>query len=1168
MRLIANEKSLPRIHLIGTLLIVLLLTVGLAGYHLWQSRQNAQSLFERMEQTFTEQVEASLKAEMHHAMTTIEYIRNQTEAVLRANIIQQVDNAHQIAEAIHSRESSFRSAAEVREMIVETLRPVRFYDGRGYYFIDDMNGQFILLPTSPELEGKTIIDNQDDTGHFIMRGLIATARLPRGEGFSRYRWYTPENPKVMADKVSYVRYFEPYDWLIGTGDYLYKWEEKQKLEALLHLRTHSFGRTGYVALFDASGRSLLTPSNAALENKTSADMPDFERSVLEKLLSTARAGGGIVHYDWPQADSGILAKKTAYVQTYAPWQWVIVTTQFDDEILATVAAEQQAFAQLSTRQALTITLAGLAALLIGLAASWLFSLWIRQLFEGYHRNILDQQETLRQQADALHKNQLSLRESEHHFRTLANSGLALIWTSGPDKLCNYFNEPWLRYTGRTLEQELGNGWTEGVHPDDYDRCLHIYVSHFDRREPFSMEYRLRKANGEYGWILDLGQPRYDSEGTFVGYIGFCYDTTDRKQADELLRRSEERFLLAMKASNDGLFDWNLETNEIYYSPAWKKMLGYEDHELPNDFSVWENTTDPEDVKKSWELQQKLISKQIDRFVVEFKMKHKDGHWIDILSRAEAVFNDKDQAIRIVGTHTDISERKRTEEELRESEERNRQILHSSLDGFWRVDHQTRLIEVNDAYCRMSGYSREELLTMAVRDVEALETTEAVAARTKHIIKHGSDRFTTSHRRKDGRIFEVEVSIQYRPSKDGGEFVVFLRDVTEKRHLESQLRQAQKLEAIGTLAGGIAHDFNNILGAIVGYSEMIRDDLAPESPSIHGINQVLKASHRAKDLVKQILAFSRQVEDQKIPVYPAVIVKEAITLLRSSLPVTITIEQDIDPDAGSVLADPTQFHQIVMNLCTNAFHAMEVKGGRLTIALQNIILSQDDLAAEPDLQPGKFVQLLIKDTGEGIPLEIRERIFDPFFTTKEVGKGTGLGLSMVYSIVKRSGGSITCDSRIGEGTEFRIILPALEGQRVQDNGSPERTLHGKEHILFIDDEEMLAELGEAMLKRLGYHVTTRRNSLDALTTFQNQPDTFDLVITDQTMPGITGVDLARHILQIRPQMPIILCTGYSSQISEETAKAVGIKGFAFKPITKKDIGELIRTILDGPPDLSE
>jgi CheY-like chemotaxis protein/two-component sensor histidine kinase len=297
-------------------------------------------------------------------------------------------------------------------------------------------------------------------------------------------------------------------------------------------------------------------------------------------------------------------------------------------------------------------------------------------------------------------------------------------------------------------------------------------------------------------------------------------------------------------------------------------------------------------------------------------------------------------------------------------------------------------------------------------------------------------------------------------------------------------------------------------------------------------------------------------------HPAVIVKEAITLLRSSLPSTITIQQDIDPDAGIILADPTQMHQIVMNLATNAFHAMEVKGGTLTISLRRRILSQEDLTTEPELQPGAFVQLSIRDTGEGILPEIRERIFDPFFTTKEVGKGTGLGLSMVYSIVKSSGGSIICDSRVGEGTEFRVILPVVEGHAVQENGLPDLTPHGKEHILFIDDEEMLVELGKTMLERLGYHVTTRRSSLDALNTFHNQPDAFDMVITDQTMPGMTGVDLARRILQLRPGMPIILCTGYSSQISEETAKAAGIKGFAYKPLAKKDIGELIRKVLDG------
>ena len=341
MRLIANEKSIPRIHLVGTLFIVLLLTVGFAGYNLWQSRKDAQSSYDRIEQALAEQINARLKDEMHNTITTIEFIRSQTEAVLRESIMLQVDSAYQIAEAIHVRESALRPAAEVRKMIIETLRPIRFYDGRGYFFIDDMNGQFILLPTSPELEGKTLLDNQDDTGHFIMRGLIAAARLPRGEGFSRYRWYTPENPTVMAEKLSYVRHFEPYDWLLGTGDYLYKWEERQKQEAILHLRTHGFGTTGYVVLFDADGRSLLSPSNASLEGKTAADLPVFERSVLEKLLSTARAGGGVVHYDWPQADTGTLAKKTAYVQTYSPWQWVVVTTLFDDEMHAAVAAEQK-----------------------------------------------------------------------------------------------------------------------------------------------------------------------------------------------------------------------------------------------------------------------------------------------------------------------------------------------------------------------------------------------------------------------------------------------------------------------------------------------------------------------------------------------------------------------------------------------------------------------------------------------------------------------------------------------------------------------------------------------------------------------------------------------------------------------------------------------------------
>jgi nitrogen-specific signal transduction histidine kinase/ActR/RegA family two-component response regulator len=383
---------------------------------------------------------------------------------------------------------------------------------------------------------------------------------------------------------------------------------------------------------------------------------------------------------------------------------------------------------------------------------------------------------------------------------------------------------------------------------------------------------------------------------------------------------------------------------------------------------------------------------------------------------------------------------------------------------------------------------------------------------------------------------------------------------ERERLQSQLQQAQKMEAIGTLAGGIAHDFNNILGAILGYAEMAQEDSPPGSMARKDIEQVITASHRAAELVKQILAFSRQAETVHIPLQPALIVKEALKMLRSTLPSTIAIQQDIDQEAGPLLADPTQIHQVTVNLCTNAFHAMEETGGTLTISLKTKELTDEDLASEPHVHPGRFVQLSVGDTGPGISPRIREKIFEPYFTTKEVGKGTGMGLAIIHGIAKSCKGFVSYDSVLGEGTVFHVYLPVIAEPAVLEPPSSPRDLtqFGHQRILFVDDEEILAEMGKVMLERLGYLVTVRRNSLDALNTFQNQPDRFDLIITDQTMPGMTGIDMARRMLQIRPGMPIILCTGYSSLISEDKAKAFGIKGFAMKPLAKKDIAVLIPT----------
>lgn len=434
----------------------------------------------------------------------------------------------------------------------------------------------------------------------------------------------------------------------------------------------------------------------------------------------------------------------------------------------------------------------------------------------------------------------------------------------------------------------------------------------------------------------------------------------------------------------------------------------------------------------------------------------------------------------------------------------------------------------------------------------------IPAITEHIHydAQGNARFVELHGypvfdEKDNVIQMIEYCVDITKQKQSQE---------EKANLETRLRQAHKMEAIGTLAGGIAHDFNNILGGVLGYADMAKDEVPVGSSAYNDLKNVLKAGYKAKELVKQILTFSRQAEVERIPLHPQSIIKEAAKLLRSSIPTTIEIHQDIDPKCGVVLADPTQVHQILMNLCTNAYHAMEETGGKLEITLKNTELKTEDFQHEPDFEPGSYVELMVRDTGNGMPQEIRNRIFDPYFTTKETRKGTGMGLAIVHGIVKSYGGVIRVESEPGKGTTFQIFFPVVEKDVEAEPESQEQIPTGKERVLFIDDEPLLADMGKAMLERLGYTVTVRKSSLEALEAFRAQPDKFDIVITDQTMPEMTGAHMAKEILLIRSDIPIILCTGYSTSISEKKAKEIGIKEFALKPLIKKDIAILIRKVL--------
>jgi len=381
-------------------------------------------------------------------------------------------------------------------------------------------------------------------------------------------------------------------------------------------------------------------------------------------------------------------------------------------------------------------------------------------------------------------------------------------------------------------------------------------------------------------------------------------------------------------------------------------------------------------------------------------------------------------------------------------------------------------------------------------------------------------------------------------------------------LEEHLRQSQKMEALGTLAGGIAHEFNNILGTMLGYTQLSLDDNVEGTRSHRYMNEILKACHRAKDLVEQILKFSRQDKNVLLPLKLTPVVKEAVKFLRASLPSTVGVQVDTRAEKDTVLSNVTQVHQIVLNLCTNAAHAMKAKGGAVDVTLDNVNLETEDMDRYPDLNPGTYLRLTVSDTGHGMDRAVMEQIFNPFFTTKQPGEGTGMGLSVIHGIVNSYGGAITVDSELEKGTTFQVLLPITESDVEKTIEESTVVPTGSESILLVDDDEALAGAGQQILERLGYKVDVRTSPVEALKAFRAQPEKYDLVITDKTMPDMTGQQFARELIGIRGDIPVILCTGYSEKVEEEEARASGIRECLKKPLMKQDIARTIRKVLDN------
>ncbi len=622
-----------------------------------------------------------------------------------------------------------------------------------------------------------------------------------------------------------------------------------------------------------------------------------------------------------------------------------------------------------------------------------------------------------------------------------------------------------------------------------------------------------------------------------------------------LKKSREQFRTLIDNAADAIFVHDLRGQIVIVNQQAAKTLGYSSKELlaMSVFDIEADFPDPKELIGFW----KNLTPD-NSFMFEGIHKRKDNTTFPVEIQIGLIEHRGQKTVQALVR--DITKRKKLEQErvllATAIDQANETVVMTDMEGVIQY--------VNPAFEQITGYNRNEAVGQNPRMLKSGKQSEEFYNELWQTITSGETwKGHFVNKRKDGSLYEEKASISPIVDSSGKiiNFIAVKRDVTQEAELSRRLHQTQKMESIGTLAGGIAHDFNNILSAILGYTELVISDLPEESDKRKDLDQVLAAANRATDLVHQILTFSRKSDLQLISLRVQSIIRDSIKFLRPSIPTTIEIKQNIDPECGNVMADPTLIHQVVMNLCTNAYHAMRLSGGILSITLQSTRLSGKDLTDKINLKAGNYLKLEVSDTGTGIPEDVRHKIFEPYFTTKKKGEGTGLGLAVVHGIIKSIGGEISVNSQLGKGTIFHVYLPEVEATKPIQKELSKPLPVGDESILIIDDEESLLQMHKTIIESLGYSVTAITKSVDALSTFQNDPEKFDLVITDMTMPNQTGADLAKQMLAVRADLPIILCTGYSELINSEKAKAIGISKYVNKPIRKKDMAFIIRKVLD-------
>ncbi len=1041
-----KTQSLSFVFLTNILLCTIVSILIIGSLWTWQQYTTFQRESEILQKRMLKSYKTLIKTQVQKSVNYIEYNKLQSKKRLHDSIRQRVYDSHTAASHVYEKWKDKKSSIEIQTVIKDSLRAIRFNHGRGYFFIIELDRVNQLLTDLPELEVKNIREESIVSSPEIVGNFISLIK-ERGEGFHRYNWAKPDMPNELFPKVGFVKFFEPYNWIIGTGEYLDDFESKTKADILNYLETIRYEKDGYVFVTQWDGLDLVGPAKG--RNMLGATDVNGVK-IVQELISLAKADGGFLKYVLPKFKGKKPDPKLSYVQGIKDWKWYVGAGIYIDDIEKAINKKQRQM----TRQVKKSLVLIIAVLFGVIALTYFFA-------------------------------KQTSRNTQINFERFAK-----FFNRGARKLAT----------------------------------------------------------------IDPGMMKYKEFKTLANSANDMIKA--RRIARSALIESEKKYRLIVENLNDLIIKLDCDKNLIFASPNYFALFDKSRDEILNQSFLSLCTTDDRDaVEKSL----KDLDRPPNTSYHEEQVLTKSGwRWIAWSSRA--IPKASGEPMEYVAIGRDITEKKYAELISKENQEWLQNILDSIQAGVIVIDPEThKILEANRAAIEMIGMEKDQIINACCHNYICPNDIGMCPVTDLGLRIEQSERVLIA---ADGERIPILKTVNRAMINEKEYLIESFLDLRDKKHLESMLTQAQKMEAIGTLAGGIAHDFNNILGGIFGHVQLAQIHLGENKKTKRHLGQIATGAQRASELVQQILTFSRQTEHQKLPVTVFVILKEALQLLRSSIPVSIEIKKDINSKA-KIMADPSQIHQVIMNLCTNAFQAMKDAGGVLSVALHEVDMDEKKKIPGIPVSSAKYLKLEIGDTGYGMEKKTLKRIFDPYFTTKDIGEGTGLGLSTVDGIIKKHNGFIKVKSKLGEGSLFQVYLPIFKGDEAGKDlrRSEKQLVKGTEKLMLVDDEINILDTLKAILTIHGYKVSTFNNGRSALEEFRDKPENFDLIITDMTMPQMTGDKLSLEILKIRNDIPIIVCTGYHETFTEKEAIQAGVKRYIQKPVAGMDLLKIIRKLLD-------